>query len=97
MKNKLFKMAMVAILLAACTAPDDHTGEVVAFNGNFMTISGAMNQVKGVPGFSPTPAMQAKANEVCGNSAKFEGTTESNPTSDSFVNSFFIGYNFICL
>jgi len=84
------------LFLAACAAPSDYAGEVTAFNGHMVTISGAMNQVRGVPGFSPTPAMQMKADETCGGPSRFTGTVDSSPTADDFINSMYIGYNFLC-
>ena len=84
--------------ISGCTAPDDYAGDITAFNGSMVTISGTMNQQAGKPGFVPTPAMQQKADEACGgNGARFEGTVDSNPTADSFINSMYIGYNFICV
>ena len=96
MTYRTFSTFALFATFAACSAPDDYAGEVTSYNGNFLTISGMMNQKKGVPGFYPTPAMQEKAEATCGGPAKFEGTVDSNPTADSFTNSMFIGYNFIC-
>lgn len=96
MKISSVILFIAAVAVSACTAPDDYAGEVSAYNGKFLTITGAMNQISGKPGFSPTPAMQVKAEETCGGPATFQGTVDSNPTNDEFINSLYIGYNFLC-
>lgn len=88
-------------LLFGCSAASEYSGEVIYYEGRVLTISGPLNQVQGKEGIYPTPAMQLKADRICGGSAQFENVETSNPlastSTSSMYSTLYMNYNFLCL
>ena len=87
--------------LFGCSTASEYSGEVTYYEGEMLTISGPLNQAQGKEGIYPTPAMQLKADRICGGSAQFENVETSNPlastSTSSMYSTLYMNYNFLCL
>lgn len=68
MSYQIIKAAPILALAACGPLPADYPGDVVAFNGHFLTIEAPWD---GTAAFEPTVAMQGNAEQTCGGPAIF--------------------------